>query len=504
MQQDIVKTNRLLAAGFLIVVVAVLIGGGLMLYKKGVFSNTEMNTNINNVDSSSNQSVNAIDTADWVPYPYFSDSINFYLFIPSEWTTPSLEQIYGSYVDEGSFLWFQPHVAVNDQSVSISIGKYRDTGQDLATWTRLESKEIESSRVASTQFENYTYNDIPMIEICSDGTIGGTPAPACFVYMHQGSWIIELRIETYTSSSYDRVKQLARAYSSQFNFINDTSTWSEYYSFNNGFKLHYPDDVLPLDTLLSRLVTSFHAESSDKIFQIAITHGATADLEKYWYDVQKNEIILTSKFPNEIYVDGQRCFSYVLQTEGEKIFEIQCKVYNTLYKIQMMPGGDKAGLLAMLDMLSSLTFTTNNVVNNDLTIFKEDSLFQLTYPNTYAIYEEGYDSTYLSFFESGSYAMPRRGFSISFQKTDKSVETCTNDMNCFLYGINLSLYNQTTLRGESAVVRGYDTQYDIQNTQTTTNYIFTKNGMIYSINVFTIGTVGNDEVNAILKSFSFM
>ncbi|MFA5051998.1 MAG: hypothetical protein WC544_02975 [Patescibacteria group bacterium] len=505
------KTNRLLAAGFLVVIVAVLIGGGVALYRSGIFSGSTTNTPTSedkfviNTDTASEKSVASIDTSDWVPYPYFSDSVNFYLFIPSEWTTPSLDQIYDYFTDEGSFLWFQPTLGVNDQSISFSVGKYRDTGQDLDTWVRLKSVEIESARSATATWDNITYNDIPMVKVCSDGTISSSPAPVCFVYMHQDSWIIELRIESYSSFSYALVQQYADVYSSQFHFLKDTSSWPEYSSFNNGFSVRYPADILPLDTLPAHFVTSFHTVSSDKIFQVITTYGATSDLEKYWYDIQNNEVILTSKHPNEIQLNGQRCFSYVMQSEGSNMYELLCKVNSKLYKIEMWPAMDQDILSTMLDMLSTFKFTTDNIVADRLNIFKEDAQFQLTYPNSYSASEEGgFDSTYLGFYENITYERPRRGFSVSFQKTEKSIETCTNETYCFLYGIDLKLYNQSILKGMPAFVRSYNIEYDNNNTQTITNYIFIKNVVMYSINVNAIGTTGNADVNAMLESMSFL
>jgi hypothetical protein len=408
------------------------------------------------------------------------------------------------YFDEGSFLWFQAELGTEQQDVSFAVGKYRDTGQDLETWVGIKSKEIESARAIPVSLSHFVRNDINMVEICSNGSISGTPTPACFVYMRQEPWIIELRIESYNSNLFEQVQRYAETYSSQFHFFKDTSGWLKYSSFNNGYKLDFPSEILPLDTLPAHFVASFHKQSTNSIFQVITIYGASADLEKYWYDVQRNEMILTSKIPNEVRLDRRRCLMYTMRSEGNDMYIIMCKVGDRLQKIEMVPGSDQNILNDMLGMLYSFKFSSDYIVNDKLDKFKEGTLFQLTYPNYYTAYDEGgAESAYISFNENVPDGLPHRVFSISYQETALSIDSCTKEANCMLVGTDLSLYSRTTFKDISALVRVYTTEQSDQNI-TTTNYIFGKNGTIYSINLNTIGTTGNIDVNAILESLTFL
>ncbi len=497
--------NKPAAIVILLLIAGFIAASGYYFFSTNTNTAPLANTTTNQSADETLMSTN-MDTSDWVPYPYFGDDIRFYAFIPPTWVSPSLDSIYNDGGYEGSFLWFTSNFGVGAQNeVGYAVGRYQDTGQDLETWTALKAKEIESARTVPVTFKRYEKNGIPMVELCSNGTVSGTPAPACYVYMRQAPWIIELRIEAFNSSRFAEVQQYAGIYSSNFHFFGGTAGWSEYSSFNNGFRLRYPADDLPLETFPAHFVASFNKGNGASIFQVITNYGSTADLEKYWYEVQKNEVILDTKLPNEISLDGQRCFMYPMKNQDtEEVYTVMCTVNNRLYKVELMPGSDAGALSEMLNILSTYQFTEDYVVDSEVNAFREGTLFELEYPNTYTAYEEGSaDGTYLGFHEYLTMGGISRGFSVTYQETSLSPEQCAADGNCMLYSNDLSQFDSVTFKKVPALKRIYEEEYQGQMTSFT-NYVLNKDGRIYSININTVGDSGNEKVEAMLDSFTFL
>jgi len=413
-------------------------------------------------------------------------------------------------------IWLGNNDLYEGTTTSVGVSYYNDTEQDLETWVNLKVQDIKTSReVQEVESDRFTYNDQPMIMICANGSVTGSPAPACFTYLHAPPYMLELRTEGRAANSYGVLKSYSLVLASNFHLIsNDYSQWADYLAYNSGFQIKYPDSRYVKEDSGGDFTTSFMFNDGGKYNQLLVnvSPGYTGGAADFWYESVKTLGENTTELPLETYIQGQKCLESLALYDG--FVEIICKNNSRLYDIRIS-APTTAEFDYLFKMLSSLQFVDNKFDSTHYLYKDEKAEFQFVYPTSYVFMNsmameysgdmiENYGYVGFSEYEYNNMLAepPVRSFSVNYFKTELSLDGCTQNQNCSLFGYDFSKFSDTTFRGSPA--KDQSLRQDYGNHPVIQTILFKRGDYIFVVSVGRADQNDNEEVDGMLSSFRFI
>ncbi|MFA6553138.1 MAG: hypothetical protein WCT27_01815 [Patescibacteria group bacterium] len=300
MSSETLKPNRLLAAGFLLIIL-IIVGYSLFTF----ISTGESAKLKNDQEISIGKKISDDTSITWKTFPYFGKNFAFLVSYPIDWEIGTIIVSPDNPYDD------QPVVSFNENSIlpgknSLSIKYFFDTGEDLSTWTTKRIDFLIKQKEYRPIQTNITANGVEFIRLCFLGDAKYSPMPDCFAYTRVKPYILELRTDS-ASSSFP-AQQYIDGFISNFSILQPGENWSTFINSTAGISMKYPPEKYPLFSNDPSQYINFTKEYIGQFMNVQIVKDWTHGPIQYWYSELSESENKKQTLPQKIILDNRECY----------------------------------------------------------------------------------------------------------------------------------------------------------------------------------------------------